>query len=136
ADMESLLNMPERQAANVLTRSILKEAGCSGTAMQLDAETFNHASERYYRTTLWTQHMREALDVLVADARSLNNYPDQRFAAILHRLTKDMPAEDVATQLGGKVIDGRASSEEVRRLILLSMLTIEREYQLSLGDES
>ncbi len=135
ADMESLLDMPERQAANVLTKSILQEAGHSGTAMQLDAETFNHASENYYRTTLWTQHMREALDVLVADAGALNNHPDQRFAAILHRLTKDMPAEDMAAQLGGKVIDARASSEEIRRLILLSMLTIEREYQLSLGEK-
>ncbi|WP_456385072.1 hypothetical protein [Desulfolithobacter sp.] len=135
ADMKSLLDMPEHQAADVLTRGIVREAGCSGPAIQVDADTFNHAAERYYRTTLWTQHMREAVDVLKEDARSLENYPDKRFAEILSQLTEERKASDMMDQIGIKVMNGQARSSEIRRLILLTMLTIEREYRISMGEE-
>ena len=61
-DLEARLASPRDGAAGRLTRGILNEAGAKAP-LQLPAEAFNQAGERYYRDTLRRKHMEEGLDL-------------------------------------------------------------------------
>ncbi|MBU1137616.1 MAG: hypothetical protein KKA76_01435, partial [Proteobacteria bacterium] len=130
--MQALLAGDRISAADELTRGILRDSGSSGSAMNRDAEEFNRTAERYYRTTLWSGHMKEGLQVLMDDGKRLDSCSDQYFAQMRQEVAGNKGAAEVIQQLGNKVIADQADSDDTRRLIMLSMLIVEQEHRQSM----
>lgn len=129
--MKALLEGEKSSASDELTQGILRDSGSRGSAMHMDAEAFNCRAERYYRTTLWSEHMKEGLQVLVDDGKKLESCSDHYFAQMRQEITGNRSAGEAIQQLGNKVIGDQADSEDTRRLIMLSMLIVEQEYRRS-----
>ena len=81
-DLGYRINEPDHfSAAGKLTRGILNQAHAK-SPMNLQADTFNLAAEKYYRTVLREQHIREAFDILREDIVKL----DQAVSGISHEM--------------------------------------------------
>ena len=130
-DMKAIVAGDRRLASDELTRGIMQNSGAFGNPMNLDAEEFNRRAEQYYRTTLCSKHMQEGLSVLIEDGKRLDRCCDQQLGQIRQELTGNKDAADVIRHLGKKVTGDKADSDEIRRLIMLSMLIIEHENRRS-----
>jgi len=62
-DLDHRIKYPGNRAVDRLTGGILKGTGAR-SPMQLDADEFNLAAEKYYRTSLRLQHVDEAFTIL------------------------------------------------------------------------
>lgn len=126
AAMKAILTQKTETAAARLTTNILKSNGLRDRAIDVDAPRFNQAAERYYRTDLWADHMKEGLQVLAEDGRGFDHQAAQvagRMAAIV---TGGCSVAGYIDQFGPKVITGEAGGQELQGLILLSLLIIEQ----------
>jgi len=127
ARMRAVLAGKKKTAAGRLTKGILEIKGMRGDAMDLDAPGFNQAAERYYRTTLWTNHMEEGLRVLSEDGRRFDRQGGQVPGRMAEIVTGGCSATAYIDRFGPRVISGKATAGELQRLILLSLLIIEEQ---------
>jgi hypothetical protein len=125
AKMKAILGGKKKNAATRLTGNILETKGVRGSAMDLDATRFNQAAERYYRTELWGDHMEEGLQVLSKDGRQFDREGGPVPGRMAELVTGGCSATAYIDRLGPRVITGKATADETRRLILLSLLIIE-----------
>lgn len=123
--MRAILAGKKKTAAERLTGSVLECRGRHGSAMDLEASSFNEATERYYRTALWTDHMEEGLRVLSEDGRRFDREGGRVFGRMAELVTGGCTVATHIDRFGPRVISGKATAEELRRLILLSLLIIE-----------
>lgn len=126
ARMQMILAGKKKTAADRLTGNILESKGMRGSAMDLDASAFNEAAERYYRTTLWTDHMEEGLRVLSEDGRRFDREDNQVTGRMAEIVTGGCSVTAYIDRFGPRVISGKATAGEIQRLILLSLLIIEQ----------
>lgn len=123
--MKAILSGKKKNAAARLTGNILETKGMRGSAMDLEATRFNQAAERYYRTELLGDHMEEGLQVLSKDSRRFDREGGPVPGRMAELVTGGSSATAYIDRLGPKVISGKATADETRRLILLSLLIIE-----------
>jgi len=121
------LEAPDRFAAlGRLTRGILKETGVS-SPLQMPAEEFNLAAERYYREHLRRRHSEEALDYLTADLIALGESSGRAAQATRQALRFVLREEGVSaflTRLRGNICAGRAAEADLQRLIYLVLISV------------
>lgn len=127
--MQALLAGEEPTAAEELTRGILQGASAGKGAMAFEAPDFNHRAETYYRTTLWSRHMQEGLEALLASGRALEQGTDRSFSRLLQAVIGERNMLEVIRELGGRAIDGTADRDETRQLISVALLIIEQEHR-------
>ena len=81
-DLEYRINEPDNFAASgKLTSGILNQANAK-SPMNLPAGEFNLAAEKYYRTVLREQHIKESFDILHEDIMKL----DQAVSGVSHEM--------------------------------------------------
>jgi hypothetical protein len=126
AAMGMILDHKQETAAERLTTNIMSSNGLRGHAIDVDADRFNQATERYYRTDLWKDHMDEGLRVLAEDGRLFDRDGVQQLGRMAGIVTGGCSAATCIDQLGAKVIAGQATGPELQHLIMLSLLIIEQ----------
>jgi hypothetical protein len=113
-----------------LTRGILQSADAK-SPLDLDADNFNQAAEKYYRTDLRNQHIKEAFGLLREDIIKLEHAADglrQDIRSMLHSILKE---SNIAKFLDGaeREITGDAVSEETLEK-LVSIILVHIHYKM------
>jgi hypothetical protein len=130
---DRLEDWPRRSAAGRLTAGVLNELGLKDP-LKAPAEEFNQAAERFYRTTLLTSHMREALNIMAADARVLEAAPDLASSPrrqALEYIAGGQSAAALVDAAQSRILNRAAGQEELGRLINLLLLNIQAESEAS-----
>jgi hypothetical protein len=126
-DLEDRINDPDNFAASgKLTRGILNQVNAK-SPMNLPADTFNLAAEKFYRTVLRKQHIRESFDILCEDIIKL----DQTVSSVSHEmrnllhsiLQENNPASFMETAQS-EVIRGKAEPQTLEKLVYLILAYI------------
>ncbi len=126
ARMKAILAGDKKTAAERLTREIMESRGARGSAMNLQADEFNRAAEKYYRTTLLTDHLEEGMRVLSEDSYRFERKGCQVISKMAEIVTGGCSITAYIDRFAPRVINGKASGDEIQRLILLSLLIIEQ----------
>jgi hypothetical protein len=123
------LEAPDRHgAAGRLTRGILNELGAADP-LRVPAREFNLAAERYYRETLRRRQFTEGIALLEEDLRQLERQAqdDDVCRQSLRQLLPGRSTVDFLNAIRNDLLIGRASLTELRTLIGLVVLTVERD---------
>lgn len=115
-------------AAGRLTRGILEEAGAVDP-LRLPAREFNLAAEKYYRETLRRRQFAEGLALLENDLLALErqSQDDEVWRRSLCQLLPERSGTDFLHAIRHDLLAGRAPRKELRTLIGLVVLTVERD---------
>jgi hypothetical protein len=126
-DLERRLNEPALcSASGRLTAGILDEVKAS-EPLRVDAREFNAGAECYYRTTLRTGHLREALGFLLEDCRQLDRESETLDEAQRQALRAILQGQDAARFVEGAtedVLQERAEISTLKRLINLILFKV------------
>lgn len=127
SDLENRINEPDRFAASgKITGGILSEAGAD-SPMSLNPGTFNHAAEKYYRTTLRKKHIRESFDLLGSDISGLNKargFLSHEIKKIMRLILSESPADHFLENAKTAIMKEEASTELLEKTIHLILLYI------------
>jgi hypothetical protein len=119
-------------ASGKLTAGILKEVG-AGSPMDLSGDEFNRAAETYYRETLRTRHLNEALDALLEDLRAIDrDHPrDHRYREIATAIIGTQRAGDFVESLKDGLLRETLDEGALARCIHLTVLMVQRDRDLA-----
>lgn len=129
-DLAKRLEKPEEYSvADKLTRGIVEQAGAK-SAMALDADEFNLAAERYYRTVLRKRHLIEGLAFLREDLQSLDSSlgvsgADYRRAVAY--ASQDQGTREFLERAWDDLTKGRLPLETLKRIIDITLLSIQHD---------
>ncbi len=126
-DLRHRIESPDKDSALAsLLAGIRKEGGAS-SPLKVNAETFNAATERYYRGPQLKAFTGEALDLFDRDLRELDarvaGGDDEGAVALRSVLNGETPASFLAT-VRETVLEGKASQSVVVKLVGLMLLVI------------
>jgi len=130
ADLELRLTDPEtRSAAGKLGRGILDELNARDP-MRVKADDFNRGAERYYRGGVRQKHMEEGIAILEQDFRDLDRAAGSDEAGLrraMHSLGEPDGAAGYLAGVRSDLLSERLDAGQLRRLINLTLLTINRD---------
>lgn len=89
------------------------------TPMNVSAQEFNFASERYYRTGLKQKHLTEAISVFVEDCKRLERLDDPHYKQVMATMDLEISGAEFVSRHREAIIQETAEPE-----ILLQMLKI------------
>jgi len=116
-------------AAGKISRGILREAGWH-SPMRVHATEFNHAAEKYYRSTLRKRHIAEAIEVIREDFKKMDSAAcclcREARNAVRYAIGEGATARVLET-MRGELLDEKTSVETLRTMINLVLITISRE---------
>lgn len=126
-DLANRLEDPDHfSALGKLTRGILGEANVH-SPLKMDAEAFNLATERYYRTTLRSRQWQEAFQFLLESARQLESISQSNKHDIWRALDSMLGNTGITEFLADaqqEVTEERATKETLEKLICLMLIII------------
>jgi hypothetical protein len=130
--MEDLLqrldNPDNHSVAGKLNREILDGLNVH-SPMNLMADEFNQAAERYYRDRLRKLHVAESFRILEEDFSSLctdgNNFGSDDRKEAVHGVLEDRNLWKFLTAIRNDVMEERATEDDLRRLIHLMLISID-----------
>jgi hypothetical protein len=121
-DLEYRINEPDNFAASgKLTRGILNQANAK-SPMNIQAGTFNLAAEKYYRTVLRKQHIRESFDILREDMIKLDQAASgvsHEMRSLLHSILQEKNPASFVETAQSDVIRGKAEPQTLEKLVCL-----------------
>jgi hypothetical protein len=126
-DLQARLKDPQNfSVSGKLTRSILDILG-GKSPLKEDAEDFNRAAERYYRTELKTKHLEESLNFLGEDIAELEAEmfsSKEPFREALSYTLREKTLREFFESARSEVLSENASTEVLRKLINIVIITI------------
>jgi hypothetical protein len=127
-DLALRLEYPENHtAAGRLTGSILDIAGAK-SPLQMKADDFNKAAERFYRNDLKMRHINEAFRLLEEDIRKIDTAcrsDKHTMRNALQFTMKDQEASRFVNNIRQKVIDEDISTGDLIKLINLVLISVD-----------
>ncbi|MBN1471700.1 MAG: hypothetical protein JW925_07955 [Syntrophaceae bacterium] len=128
------LDEPERYSAcGRLTRGILDTAHAK-SPLDLSADRFNHAAEKYYRTDLRNLHIQEAFGLLGEDMVKLDHASDglrQDIRSLLYNVLKETNIAKFIAQAEREIIGETASKETLEKLVGIILVHIHYKTELN-----
>jgi cell division septum initiation protein DivIVA len=126
-DLECRINEPDHFAASgKLTRGILSQANARST-MTLQANTFNQAAEKYYRTALRNQHIKESFNLLSEDIIKLDRAASdisQEMRSLLHSILQEKNLPSFMKTVQREVMQEKAAPQMLEKLVCLILVYI------------
>jgi hypothetical protein len=123
---------PDSSAASGrLTAAILGQAGAR-SPLQISGQEFNQAAETYYRETLRTRHMEEALDRLQEDLHMIDRSHDDGDRELTARFRTIIGRQDAATfveSIRPSLLNEELPASTLRQCIHLLLLVLHRDRQ-------
>lgn len=133
-ELEYRVNEPERNSAcGRVTRGILKVADAK-SPLDLSADKFNQAAEKFYRTDLRNRHIREAFALFGEDIVRLDHVSDglrQDIKNLLYSVLKEMNIANFIDQAEREIIEETASKETLEKLVGLILVHIHYKTELN-----
>lgn len=133
-ELEVRLDEPERYSAcGRLTRGILNMAGAA-SPLALNADKFNQAAEKYYRTDLRNRHIKEAFSLLTNDLFKLDRSPDGRRQDVRNLLYNVLQESDITkffNHAEEEIIAETASGEMLEKLVSIILVHIHYKTELN-----
>ena len=133
-ELDARLSEPERfSACGRLTSGILNTAGAE-SALDLSADKFNQAAERYYRTDLRNRHIQEAFGLLREDMTKLENVSDglrQDIRHLLHGILKEKTIGEFLDRAEQEIIGETALEETLEKLVNIILVHIHYKTELN-----
>jgi len=134
-DLELRINEPDHFAASgKLTHGILNQVNAK-SPMTLPADTFNQATEKYYRTGLRNQHIDESLNILCKDIIKLDRAESvisQEMRSLLHSILKESDLPSFLKRAHVEVMQGKAKTETLEKLVHLILIYVHYKNNLHL----
>jgi len=124
-------NPEECSASGRLTRSILALSGAK-SAMKENAEEFNLAAERYYRTTLKRLHIAEGLTFLREDFRRLDSHQvslEQDFREMVSYIVTNDSTSHFLDNVNEDILNESASLQILKKFINLVLISVHYDSQ-------
>ena len=126
-DLDARINEPDHYAASgKLTRGILNQVN-SQSPMNIPAGTFNQATEKYYRTTLRTQHIEESFNLLRDDIIKLElaeSGISQEMRSSLHSILHEKNLPSFMETAQSEVIEEKAAPATLEKIVSLILVYI------------
>ncbi|MBF0211524.1 MAG: hypothetical protein HQK68_11645 [Desulfamplus sp.] len=116
------------QVYDRMVAEIMKKEG-GKKPMDMRAEEFNQACERYLRDDLRKKHITEGVRILEEDIQVLDlwaSFRDPACKAVLFSIIGDESAADFLSKHKQQIIDETAEEDVLEKMIQLIVLTIER----------
>ncbi|MGP8152727.1 MAG: hypothetical protein ACLQBQ_01075 [Smithella sp.] len=133
-ELELRLNEPELYSAcGRLTSGILNTADAR-SPLDLTADKFNQAAEKYYRTDLRNRHIREAFEFLGEDMIKLDHVSDgllQDVRSLLNTVLKETNTTKFINQAEREIIEENASRDTLEKLISIILVHIHYKTELN-----
>jgi hypothetical protein len=133
-DLETRLYEPQLfSACGKLTSGILELADAE-SPMALNAEKFNQAAERYYRTDLRNRHIKEALGLLGEDLNKLEKASDglkQDIRCLLDGILRETPVSEFLHRAEQEILDETASEKTLEQLVNIVLVHIHYKTELN-----
>ena len=126
-DLESRINEPDHFAASgKLTGGILNQVTAK-SPMNLPADTFNLAAEKYYRTALRKQHIKESFDILSEDIIKLDQAVSDvshEMKNLLHSILQEKNLSSFMETAQSEVMREKAAPQTMEKLVYLILAYI------------
>jgi hypothetical protein len=130
--MEDLLQRladPDRYSvAGKLTSGILNKLNAH-SPMDIMADEFNRAAEKYYRDSLRKSHLAESLRILEEDFRRLcttrSGVGSDDYHEAIQNILENRNLSKFLDDVGNDVMEDRASEDDLRRFIHLMLINID-----------
>jgi len=133
-ELDTRLSEPEQfSACGRLTSGILNMAG-AGSALDLSADKFNQAAEKYYRTDLRNRHIKEAFGLLREDMTKLDNVSEglkQDIRCLLHGILKEKTIGEFLDSAEQEIIGEIALEETLEKLVNIILVHIHYKTELN-----
>ncbi len=133
-ELDARLNEPERfSASGRLTSGILNMAGAR-SALDLSADKFNQAAEKYYRTDLRNRHIREAFGLLREDMMKLENVSEglrQDIQYLLHGILKGKTVGEFLERALQEIIEETALEETLEKVVNIILVHVHYKTELN-----
>ena len=125
----------EGSALGSMLKGILHEAGASAP-LKVSSETFNTATERYYRNTQLRNFVGEAMDLFARDLKELmvgEAAGQEAYGSVLRSVLNGEEPTSFLEAVRGTVLEGKVSQSVLVKLIHLALLVIRRHCELNGG---
>jgi len=133
-ELADRLNEPDRYSAcGKLTQGILEMADAK-SPMEMTADKFNQAAEKYYRTDLCNQQIQEAFQLLSEDIVKLDYVNDgvrSEIRGLLHNILQETNLSRFLYQAQKEIISETASKETLKKLVRLILVHINYKTELN-----
>ncbi|MBF0566587.1 MAG: hypothetical protein HQK89_15275 [Nitrospirae bacterium] len=128
ADLKLRIEFPgQHAAASRITSGILKEAGVS-SPFKLSGDRFNEAAEKYYRSTLRLNHLKEAFDLLKGSIdgaeEHLSEYMPERSRRALKTITGNKTLRAFLDCVEDGLLQETLSPEDIQKLICIMLIDV------------
>ena len=94
------------------------------TPFQVSADEFNTAMERYYRTELKTNQLRESFSVLIDECRQLDQLGDRDLRQVMAVVANGVSGAEYLASHQEAIIGETADAEVIRQMIRISLAII------------
>ncbi len=130
-DLRRRLTDHSATALDRLIRGTMQASGSRRKPHKLPADSFNGASEHYYRTTLKRLHTGEGLTVLAEDCDRLEKAGDPHLRQILAGLERNISGSSYIREHTEALLNETASPETLQQLLQICLAVIHSERQLN-----
>ena len=107
----------------------MQESGLGRKPLHLAADSFNGASELYYRTTLKQLQTTEGLTVLAEDCERLEKFGDPHLRQVLAGVGRDCSGAAFIRDNAATLLCETASPEILRHLLQIVLAVVHHERQ-------
>jgi hypothetical protein len=97
------------------------------TPMNVSAQEFNTATERYYRTGLKQKHLTEAISIFIEDCKRLERLEDPHFKQVMASTGLDISGADFISRNRESIIRETAEPETLLQMLRIGLAIINHE---------
>ncbi len=134
AELADRINEPDMHSTcGKLTRGILEMTNAK-SPMEIDADKFNLAAEKYYRTDLRNRHIKEAFQLLSEDIVKLDYVNDgvrQEIRSLLYTILNETNLSQFLDRAEKDIINEVASKETLEKLVCLILVHVHYKTELN-----
>lgn len=97
---------------------------------RVSADTFNSGAEAYFRGNLRKIHLREGLDVLINDCRSLDRKQEDNLSQVMKNVSRQSGAGRYIAEKADDVVSEQADADTLQNLLHICLAVIHNKQQL------
>jgi hypothetical protein len=97
------------------------------TPINVSAQEFNMATERYYRTGLKQKHLNETISVFIDDSKRLERLEDPHFKQVMASIGLDISGADFISRNRESIIQETAEPETLLQMLRIGLAIINHE---------
>jgi hypothetical protein len=126
-DLERRLTEKGTTALDKLIEGIIQQDNSRKAPLNIPADTFNSATEHYYRTTLKKLHTQEGITVLIEDCKRLERHEDPHLKQVMAGL--DRSAAAYVEEMAANLLEETAGPDVLQHLLQIGLAVIHHERQ-------